>query len=375
MQEKTTAQQQKTSTLEANEQMTSKKPPVFQLSADGGDGGGGGKGGGGWGSNGDASKGKNVDSPIEATRSIEGNDRFDSFTVKATAQGDPFKTMQLAVPGQVAWVHSPCFSQELQAEAFKIAAGGSYNSGSAKISETILKLSQTPFRNAEGKENDWAQRMMGNSVLMNPSNKAATIFGSGYPKLVILTFWNDPSNPETGGVNYSYFIDISFNLFPEEAKKDQGGGYIFSGDLDPKKLDLGHYSKEVVEINEWMAKALDFMKACQAGAKPDPINTPSSIPSQLKFLLDQFKKGYDTVDKAKGVGKEYDRQKSDNSAEDSYEKETFVEIDGEKYERTKEYRISFKINGVDGGGQKTPQWFLNEYGDKPYTNLRLEPIE
>jgi hypothetical protein len=374
MQEKTTAQQQKTSTLEANEQMTSKKPPVFQLSADGGDGGGK-NGGGGWGSSNDPNKGKNVDSPIEVTRPIEGNDRFDSFTVTAKAQGDPFKTMQLAVPGQVAWVHSPCFSQELQAEAFKIAAGGSYNSGSAKIADTILKLSQTPFRNAEGKENDWAKRMMGSSVLMNPSNKAASIFGSGYPKLVILTFWNDPSNPETGGVNYSYFIDISYNLFPEEAKKDQGGGYIFCGGLDSKKPDLGHYSEKVVEINEWMAKALEFMKACQAGAVPDKINMPSNVPAQLKYLLEQFKKGYESVDKAKGVGTEYDRQKSDKSAEKNYEKETFVEIDGEKYERTKEYRISFKINGVDGGGQKTPQWFLDEYGDKPYTNIRIEAIE
>lgn len=362
MQEKTTTVQQKSSTLESNEQMTTKKPPVFQLmAADGGNGGGGNGGGNGAG-------GKNSGT---VSGSIEGNDRYQSYSMKAQAVGDPTKNVPPALPGQVAWVHSPCFSQELEAEAFKVAAGRDYRSGSSKISETILKLSTTPFRNAAGQENDWAKRMMGDTVLMNPGNKAATIVGSGYPKLVILTFWNDPSNPETGGVNYGYFIDISYNMFPEEAKKDGGGGMIFCGDLDNNKPDLSHYSKQVVEINEWMIKVLEFMKACQAGARPDPVTTPSSIPGQLKFLFEQFKKGYDIVDKAQGVGSEADRQHNENVAKEKYEKEQTINIEGHHLEKDKKYLFFFRDrSGEPGSVECTPGYFRNYQLNRGYQYVK-----
>lgn len=55
------------------------------------------------------------------------------------------------------------------------------------------------------------------------------------------------------------------------------------------------------------------------------------------------------------------------------EKERYVEIDGKTYERKKVYHIKFRIGNVAHSGEKTPQWFLDNYADKPYS--RLEFIE
>lgn len=339
---------QETSTVKETQQLEAEgstflKPPAFALTA-GEDGGGGGGG------------------PVK--KRMDGEGQGDAYTMSVTPNANPFKTIPIAFPGQLAWVHSPCYSQELEAIALNAAAGGDFQSAVSEISNTILKLKEMPFINAEDKENDWAKRMMKDSVLMNPNNMAATLTGSGFPKLVILTFWNDPSDPEKGGVNYSYFIEISFDIFPKEFQKDEGGGMILLGPSGNRQLDLGHFSKQVTEINEWMAAALEFMKACQAGTRPDPAGLPKNIPAQIKFLLDQAKKGYEGADKAQSTVKEYQHQESESKAEEKYDHENFVEIGGKKLERNKRYIMSFELDGINVTGKKSPAEFLKEWGDQ-----------
>jgi hypothetical protein len=337
---------QENTTVKETQQLESEgstflKPPAFALTA-GEDGGGGGGG------------------PVK--KRMDGEGQGDAYTMSVTPNANPFKTIPIAFPGQLAWVHSPCYSQELEAIALNAAAGGDFQSAVSEISNTILKLKEMPFRNAEDKENDWAKRMMKDSVLMNPNNMAATLTGSGFPKLVVLTFWNDPSDPEKGGVNYSYFIEISFDIFPKEFQKDEGGGMILLGPSGNRQLDLGHFSKQVTEINEWMAAALEFMKACQAGTRPDPAGLPKNIPSQIKFLLDQAKRGYEGADKAQSTVKEYQHQENESKAEEKYAHENFVTINGVEYEKNKEYMIGFTLNGENHSSVHSIAWFMDKYG-------------
>lgn len=327
--------------------MTSMAPPVFGLTAGIAEEGGG---------NGDGVNKKSV--PAKANS--------EGYTLTVSEMNAPFEMVSLPFKGQIAWVHSPCFSQEIEAIAMQTANGGDFITGASQISNTIIQLSQMPFRNAGGTENDWAKRMMGNSVVMNPENKAATIVGNGYPKVVVLTFWNDPSNPGKGGVNYSYFVEIDFETLIPNSGHD--GGMILMGPSGPG-LDLGHVSKSVVEINEWMAKVLEFMKACQSGMRPDPRKLPKNVPEAIKDVLGQTKNIAEGADKAGKLDGEIEKQEIDARNKRKFENEKYIEIDGMKLERQKRYNVSFTLDGVKHTGHKTPNEFLDEYGIQYHENL------
>lgn len=268
-------------------------------------------------------------------------------------------------PGQVAWVHSPCYSQEIEAIAFGAAEDlDTFDGASGQIASMIQKLSGTPFRDAGGKENDWAARMMGATVPMNDENMAATIKGTGFPKLVVLTFWNDPSNPAEGGVNYGYFIEIKF---PKELV-DEGGGFIFMG--NQRGIDPGRISKEVVAINTWMSTVLEMLQRMQT-VRPDwPKKHPKEMAEMLKLLLEKFKEGQEAHKAVRSIMEGIDEKEKANQVQE----EKYVEIEGVRYERTKTYSFTFKIQGQQITGHMTPATFMKKYGTMDYKILSINTI-
>jgi hypothetical protein len=348
MQEKTTAQQQKTSTLESNEQMTSKKPPVFQLSADGGDGGGGGKGG-------------------------SDNDR--SGLKKVEGKGTPFAVVPVpAWPGEVSWVHSPCFSQEIE-EIVITAEGNSemYLSASAAIEEKINYCKTNEFKNAKGEVNTYAKDRLQGTVPMNKNNLAASSWGKGWPKLVILTFWNDDSKREEGGMNYSYFFYFPLGAITQNTGEEGWSppdGLILKGPQGASTEDLGHKASEIAEINEWIPILVNAFSTLTNFAKENPADA-QKLSEWLKKMGEQGQLTKKIEEKAGSMADARDDSKHEKEQKEEFAKEKFVWIEGNQLNIDSLYLFNFHDNtGKRGTITCTPGYFRDKQLSRGYKYIK-----
>lgn len=224
-------------------------------------------------------------------------------------KGTPMEAEVATWPGEVVLIHSPCYSQEI--EAIALAASGNpemYEEAAAAMDAKIEECLHRKFQNSAGEENQWADDKLHGTVSMNAENWAATSNGKkGWPKLVIFTYWNDPSNPEKGGFNYSHIIYFPIaEMFPEEVRHDLPGGSIMCGDGGGSgpQPDLGHTAKHV-DIIEWLpivAKTLGQM----AGMKPDIKTMGNTLPALIQRLQKLAEDAEKITSKVNEMGKAND---------------------------------------------------------------------
>jgi hypothetical protein len=279
-------------------------------------------------------------------------------------EGTPYEKDVATWPGEVVMIHSPCYSQEIEALAMS-AQGHSeqYESASAEMTAKIEECKGRKFQNAAGQENTWADSKLNGTVRMNSENWAATSNGkTGWPKLVILTFWNDPSNPESGGYNYSHILFFPFEeLVPRVIADQLPGGMILCGDGGGGRKDiLGHKAK-TAEINEWMPILADLLGKL-AGMAPNPKALSKELPELLQKLQKLAEDAERITSKAREMNKANNENEAEKSAEKKFDHEKYVEINGEKLERKLRYDVSFELDGIPHHGEKTPAEFLKEYG-------------
>jgi hypothetical protein len=277
-------------------------------------------------------------------------------------------------PGEMVMVHSPCYSQEIEAIALETDGHpGKYLAAAAAIDAKLEECKHRKFQNADGLENDWAHRQLGDTVKMNAENLAATSNQKkGWPKLVVLTFWKDPSNPGKGGFNYTHILYFPFVEFlPKKYSDEMPGGCILMGD-GGGGIDLGHHAKNA-DINEWLpivTKALNQI----AGLRSDP----KSFRDDLQFWRERLQKLAEDAEKINSKVNEIGKSINDDEAEkemgEKWEGEKYVEIDGVQYERMKKYSFTFKVNGQQTTGHMTPAGFLKEYGAVKYEIISITSI-
>lgn len=279
-------------------------------------------------------------------------------------KGTPYEREVTDWPGEVVMIHSPCYSQEI--EAFAMSTQGQpdqYESAASEITAKIEECKGRKFQNSKGEENTWADSKLKGTVKMNSENWAATSNGkSGWPKLVILTFWNDPSNPESGGYNYSHVLFFPFSeLVPQVIADHLPGGMILMGDGGGGTKDiLGHKAK-TAEINEWMPILADLLGKL-AGMAPNPKALGKELPELIQRLQKLAEDAERITSKAREMNKAVDDNEAEKSSERKFDHDNFVEINGEKLEKTKRYNVSFELDGEPHNGQRTPKEFLLEYG-------------
>lgn len=277
-------------------------------------------------------------------------------------KGTPYESEVAEWQGEVVMIHSPCYSQEIEAAA--MAAAGKpeqYEAAASTITSLINECKGKEFENAEGVKNDWADRMLGGSVKMNECNLAATSNGkSGWPKLVILTFWNDPSKPMEGGFNYTHLIYFPFDeLLPEPIKDMMPGGSILMGD-GGGGIDLGHHAKSS-DINEWLPILKNAMNTL-AGMGRDPKSFSSHVPKVMQRLQKLAEDAEKILNKVQDTNKAAEELENEGQQKETVENEKWVEIGGQRFERGKTYTFkTFDPNhpGMEGSITCTPEMYLN----------------
>src|SRR5262249_53866424 len=131
VQEKTGAQPS-SQPLEGNEFTTCLKPPAFQLMA-----------------------------------SAAGGDPKTDGMQHVGFEGTPLEAAVAGWPGEVVMIHSPCYSEEI--EAIALAAEGKpeqYEPAATAIDALIEECKHRKFQNAEGLENNWAEGKLCGTVKM-----------------------------------------------------------------------------------------------------------------------------------------------------------------------------------------------------------------
>lgn len=323
---------QETTTVKETQQLESEgstfmKPPAFALTA-GEDGGGGG-----------------------GEKAVPNHSGF---------QGTPYESEIASWPGEVVMIHSPCYSQEIEAIALNASFHPEiYDEAATAMDAKIAECLNRKFQNASGEVNDWADRKLHSTVKMNQQNMAATSNGkSTWPKLVILTFWNDPSNPDKGGYNYSHIVYFPIaSLIPKEIREFLPGGTVFIGDGGGRtnKPDLSHDAKHV-DYNEWLPIINDLMGKL-AGMKGDPKSLSKDLPAWTQRLQKAAEDAEKIMAKVREGGKAVEENSAEKEASSKEEAEKYVEIDGQKFERDKEYRFFFNDNGQRSQAVVTPGYF------------------
>jgi hypothetical protein len=290
-------------------------------------------------------------------------------------EGIPYADEIASWPGEVVMVHSPCYSQEIEEIALNASFHPEmYEAAAIAMDAKIAECLHRRFQNAEGKENDWADRKLNGSVKMNAENFAATSNGKkSWPKLVIMTFWNDPSNPEKGGYNYSHVVYFPIAaMFPKEYREFLPGGTVFVGDGGgtTAKPDLSHDAK-YVDYNEWLPVFHDAVGKL-AGMKGDPKSLTNNLPVWVQRLQKLAEDAERITSKVRETGKAVGDNLSERDAEAKEEAEKYVEIDGQKYERGKVYTFQTFDPKTNQSGSVTckPEFYLEVH----YKNgSRLRP--